>query len=331
MFSLINPTRMCTQPQFVLDARGEERLLLVVKGSFELDGERLHPVETEIVLADQYRGDPASSSLAVASEIVLFKPLPDMLLSGHAYPDERGGATGFVSFGVGSWSKDALVFGDRVWTRGVTGLRPSAPQPFERIPLVYERAFGGAELSQTPPLGCPENPVGVGMVDCRPGGPVPNLEHPRHLLGAPGDRPPPRAFGPIAPHWQPRRSFHGTLDAEWQRTRMPLPPLDADPRAAQVAPPDQILPHALEGGEPVEIRGVHRDGAWLRFRVPRTRVRVTVHDGRRVLELPTTLDTLHVDADAPRLDLTWRAHISVHEGIDNLAWVRIDTEDAPHG
>jgi hypothetical protein len=330
VLSLINPTRFCTQPQLVLDARGEERLLLVMKASFELCDEGLQPTDAEVVLADQYRGDPANSSLAAASEVVLFKPQPDLLLSGHAYPTERGGTAALVSFRVGAWSKDALVFGDRVWTRGVSGLRPGAPQPFERIPLVYERAFGGADLTRTPPLGCPENPVGVGMVDCRAGSPVPNLEHPRHLLEAAGDRPPPRAFGPIPPHWQPRLSLHGTFDAEWQRTRMPLPPLDADPRAAQVAPPDQLYPRALAGGEPVELRGVSRDGP-LRFRVPRMRVRVTVHDGRHARELPTALDTLHVDADALRLDLTWRAHVSVHEGIDRLAWVKIDAEEAPHG
>ncbi|WP_434424816.1 DUF2169 family type VI secretion system accessory protein [Nannocystis pusilla] len=331
MLSLINPTRLGTQLQLVLDARGEERLLLVVKGSFELDGEVLRPTDAAIVLADAYRGDPTSTSLVAASEVVLFKPLPDLLLSGHAYPDARGGTTGVVSFRLGNWSKDALVFGDRVWTRGVAGLHPSSPQPFERIPLVHERAFGGADLTRSPPLGCAENPVGVGMIDCHAGGPVPNLEHPRQRLSTAGDRPPPRAFGPIPPHWQPRRSLHGTFDAAWQRTRMPLPPLDADPRAAQVAPPDQVLPHALAGGEPVELRGVRQDGRRLQFRVPRLRVRVTLHDGRRVRELPTALDTLHVDADALRLDLTWRAHASVHAGIDDLAWVRIDAEEAPHG
>ena len=77
-------------------------------------------------------------------------------------------------------------------------------------------------------------------------------------------------------------------------------------------------------------RGVRRD-AWLRFHVPRVRVRVTMHDGHRVRELPIALDTLHVDADAMRLDLTWRAHVSVHEGLDDLAWVRIDAEDLVNG
>lgn len=331
MFLLIGPPRMCTHAQLMLDARGEERLLVVVKGSFEVDGETLAPAATEIVLADRYRGDPSCTSLVAASEMVLSKPAPDLLLSGHAHPDERGGATGLVSFRVGAWSKDVLVFGDRVWTRGVAGLRPGAPQPFETIPLVYERAFGGADPTRTPPLGCAENPVGLGLVDCCAGGPVPNLEHPQHRLDAAGDRPPPRAFGPIAPHWQPRRGLQGTFDDEWQRTRMPLPPLDADPRAGQVAPPDQQYPGVLAGGEPVEIRGVRRDGASLRFRLPKTRVTVRVHDGERVRDLQGLLDTLHVDADRSRVDLTWRADCPAHRGVRSLAWVRVEAGDPRRG
>lgn len=329
MFSLINRTGLKAQPQLVLDAGGEERLLLVLKASFVIAPGRLLPTEAEIILADRYRGDPTCTSLAAAGEVVLHKPLPDLLLSGNAYPAERGDATGVVSFRVGSWSKEAMIFGDRVWTRGVAGLRPGVPEPFEAIPLTYERAFGGAALTGKP-SGCAENPVGVGMLDCRSGTPLPNLEHPHHRLDAPGDLPPPRAFGPIPPHWQPRRGLYGTFDATWQRTRLPLPPLDADPRAAQVAPPDQVYPAALEGGEVVEIRGVRPNGGWLIFSVPRMRVRVAVHDGHDVRELPTALDTLHVDAEALRLDLTWRAHLSVHESIDNLEWVRIAADEIPH-
>lgn len=134
-------------------------------------------------------GYPATTSLVAAGEVVLAKPRPDLLLSGYAYPSEPGGAAGYVRFRVGGWSKDALVFGDRAWTRGVTGLRPGAPEPFEKIPLIYERAFGGADLDARPPLECAENPVGLGLVGCRAGAPLPNLEHPRHRLEAPGDCP----------------------------------------------------------------------------------------------------------------------------------------------
>ncbi|WP_170136133.1 DUF2169 family type VI secretion system accessory protein [Nannocystis exedens] len=329
MFTLTNRTPCQVHTQLVLDPRAEEHLLVLAKASFSIEAGQLVSAEAELVLADRYRGDPTASSLVAAGEVVLAKPLPDLLLSGNAYPSEPGGTTGHVSFRVGAWSKDALIFGDRTWTRGITGLSPGAPQPFETVPLIYERAFGGAGLDGRPPLECAENPVGVGLVGCQAGAPLPNLEHPRHRLAAPGDRPPPRSFGPIPPHWGPRRGLHGTLDAAWQRTRLPLPPLDGDPRAAQVAPPDQVYPTMLRGDEEVEIRGVQPGGAWLTFRLPSMHVQVIVHDGKHRRALPTVLDTLHVDAEARRLDLTWRASTSVHERFDELAWVLVDRTGGP--
>lgn len=316
--------------QQLLDADGEEHLLIVVKASFHVLGDRLVATDTDIVLADRYRGDPIRSSLAAAGEITLGKPRPDLLLTGNAYPGAPGETTGWVSFRVGAWSKELAVLGDRTWTPGLLGLRPGAPQPFTAIPLIYEHAFGGADLDAQPPTGCEENPVGVGRVGCRAGSPLPNLEDPQDRLESPDDRPPPRAFGPIPPHWQPRRGLHGTLDAAWLRDRMPLPPLDADPRRAQVAPPDQVYPAPLRGEEEVEVRGARPGGEVLAFRLPGMQVRVAVHDGQRVLELPTVLDTLHVDAEAVRVDLTWRASISVHVRLDDLQWVRVEATGAPH-
>jgi hypothetical protein len=328
LFEVLNQTACQVHTQLMLDDRAEERLLVVAKASFSLEGGRLEPVDADIALADRYRGDPTRSSLLAAGEVVLAKPRPDLLLSGSAYPSRPGEATGHVRFRVGGWSKDAVVFGDRTWTRGVAGLRPGAPRPFDAIPLIYERAFGGSDLSAQ--LECAENPVGVGLTDCRVDGPLPNLEHPRHRLDAPGDRPPPCAFGPIPPHWQPRRGLAGTFDAAWQRERMPLAPRDADPRAAQVAPPDQVLSTALRGDEEVELRGVRPGGASLQFRLPGLHLRVTVQDGERRVTPPAALDTLHVDADALRLDLTWRASLSVHERLDEIAWIRVEPSGASH-
>jgi hypothetical protein len=332
LYALVNRTGCQAHAQLLFDAHGEEHLLIVVKASFAVGPQRLEPVPgAEIVVADRYHGDPTTTSLAAASELALAKPQPDLLLSGQAYPDRPGDSSGVVSFRLGTWSKEVRVVGDRVWRPGVTGLRPGAPKPFDAIPLIYERAFGGADLQRTPPIGCEENPVGVGLVDCRAGAPLPNLEDMRHRLDAPGGRPPPRAFGPIPPHWQPRRGLSGTFDAAWQRTRLPLPPLDADPRANQVAPPDQVYPGPLCGGEAVEIRGVRPGGAPLAFRLPVVQLRVTAYGrtGRR--ELATVLDTLYVDAEAAGLDLTWRASMSVHERLDELDMVVIDSLGGPHG
>lgn len=330
MLDLINRTCCRVHVQVLLDASAEERLLLVAKASFKIGTDELTPTEAEIELADRYRGDPSSSSLVAASEIVLHKPRPDLLLSGNAYPARPGDTTTDVLYRVGSWSKHASVSGDRTWTRDLLGLRATAPAPFESIPLVYERAFGGVDLSTTPPTECPENPVGVGLAERREGAPLPNLEHPGQRLHAADDRPEPRGFGPVPPHWQPRRGLHGTFDVTWERTRMPLPPLDADPRAAQVAPPDQVYPGALSGGEEVELRGVRPGGASLRFRLPSMRVHMTVHDGERRLPLPAVLDTLHVDAEALRVDLTWRASTSVHERQDRLLWALVEATGEPH-
>jgi hypothetical protein len=83
------------------------------------------------------------------------------------------------------------------------------------------------------------------------GQPVANLEDPLHPISAPDQRPRPHALAPIAPAWSPRPSFAGTYDQTWTKNRMPLPPADFNPRYNQVAPPDQIYPSHVVGGEPM--------------------------------------------------------------------------------
>ena len=58
------------------------------------------------------------------------------------------------------------VHGDRVWQRAVTlGVRPSDPAPFVKMPLVWERAYGGVATSSTEqrPAFEPRNPIGCGF------------------------------------------------------------------------------------------------------------------------------------------------------------------------
>jgi len=65
------------------------------------------------------------------------------LLRGFAHPAKAADSRIDVAFRVGPMTKAVRVFGDRRWRRGVSDLGPSSPEPFDRIPLVYERAFGG--------------------------------------------------------------------------------------------------------------------------------------------------------------------------------------------
>ena len=77
-------------------------------------------------------------------ELVPQKPTTDIVLNGHAYG--RGGTQVDIGLGVGNLSKIIRVFGDRFWEFCVVRNRITHPQPFEKIPLIYERAFGGEEV-----------------------------------------------------------------------------------------------------------------------------------------------------------------------------------------
>src|SRR5208337_4822029 len=96
------------------------------------------------------------------------------------------------------------------------GVAITPPEPFERIPLVWERAFGGWDRSHADPAKhtCePRNPVGTGFRQ-KHGHPeegvrVPNLEDPRYPSRHYGDAPPPAGFGFTGPSWQPRAAFAG--------------------------------------------------------------------------------------------------------------------------
>ena len=88
------------------------------------------------------------------------------------------------------------------------------PEPFERIPLIYERAFGGWDRShpETEKHGFePRNPVGTGFRAKRgkfeKGIRLPNLEDPQRPLKGHRDKPPPTGFGFISPHWPPRAAL----------------------------------------------------------------------------------------------------------------------------
>jgi hypothetical protein len=331
---LVNLTDFAAETSLRMDSDGREVLSVVVKGTFRLTASaQLLQAEEQSPLrgGDVYWGDPAATSLAGASDMVLFKPATDILISGCCYPNQRDPNWNFAGFRFGPQKMRKLVqvFGDRRWEKRLVGMGVSQPARFEKIPIVYERAFGGVDDS-VPGIvdACPENPVGMGFRGKRSrkeiaGQSVANLEDPQHPIAAPDQRPRPHALGPIGPAWSPRSSFAGTYDQAWSKDRMPLPPVDFDPRYNQAAPPDQIYPGYLVGGEPMEIYGMAPEG-YLRFEVPRVRPQVVV----RVLErreTPTVAcDTIEVDMEKRAVSLTWRAHLDVQGQVDGIHWIKVE-------
>jgi hypothetical protein len=225
----------------------------------------------------------------------------------------------------------ARVTGDRylVTRSGISST--SAPLPFEKIPLVYERAFGGWDRRDDNPARHvyeARNPVGTGFRKGAARGDdefaVPNVEDPENPFRVYGDTPQPVGFGFIAPNWQPRVAFAGTYDEAWDQNRKPLLPQDFDRRFYNSASPGLIAPGYLAGDEPVALLGVTDEGR-IGFHLPRVPPPVcAIHlRGGKRADLATNLDTLIVDADRRVLTLQWRATLPLRDGPHEVIAVEV--------
>lgn len=313
MLQIRNATPFKAMIMLLPDAAGIDTLYTVVKATFRIDDPECPADEqVPVVMADEHFADPATSSIRAPSDVGLGKPGTDVLLIGSAWaPDARPTWQMDVSVAVGSLGKTVRVFGDRVWD-GRSGVATmSWVAPFTRMPLVWERAYGGADDTERGRSAEPRNPVGTGYLAAKATRPidglrVANVEHPASLISGPGDRPAPAGLAPVAPHWSPRVSFAGTYDDAWQASRAPYLPEDFDARFFHVAPDGLSSPAPLQGGEPVELRGVTPDGL-VQFTLPRRRVRVDYRLEHGVEARFARLETVLFEPDAGRFVMVWRA------------------------
>jgi hypothetical protein len=313
MLQVNNPTPFKASTMLLPDRHGVDTVVTVVKGTFEVgDSLGLAPEQVALTLADEYHGEPGASSIRVPSDVSIEKVGTDVVVLGTAWaPDDQPTWQMDVSMAVGPLAKTVRVFGDRVWDVTGGASRVSWVAPFTRIPLVWERAFGGSDVTDKGPTAEPRNPVGMGFRvpnGTKPiaGMALPNIEDPNALIGSWSDAPAPAGFAPVAPHWLPRRSFAGTYDEAWQNNRSPYLPLDFDPRFCQIAPVGLVATRHLEGGEPVTLSGMTLAGV-LRFTLPALRVGMAHWLDTGVEERPGLLDTIIIEPDARRLVMVWRA------------------------
>ncbi len=327
---LVNLTPFAAERFCLVDAAGAETLVVVVKGTYACGkGGALEPAEGQspVVMADEYYGEAGRSSVRLASDVSLAKGGTDVVLHGHACAPAGGATTADVSLSVGSLSKAVRVTGDRQWERRWGALRASPPQPFERVPLVYERAFGGTDDSpEAGPESEPTNPVGAGFRGRKSalpaeGARLPNVEDPARPMSRPDDRPPPAGFGFVAPNWQPRLSYAGTYDDAWQRDRMPLVPADFKARFYSAATTGLFAEGHLRGGEPFEVVNAGRPGPWTGT-LPTQGVEFVIDFPDNFEVVPMAIDTVLIDADNRRVELTWKGEFDVHGRVYDVGWVK---------
>jgi hypothetical protein len=335
---LINATRMAVGYTMGLEPSGRELLVVVMKGSFVLpkagEAVRLADAQLPLLMADTFSGEPGFSAPVHEVDFAPRKPACDVLLAGSAHASAGTQATGIdVSLRVGALRKQAEVFGERVWQRSGGGWAASAPQPFQRLPLSYDRAFGGvdkrsADEAEHDAYG--PNPVGRGWFSARgksgavgiEGSPLPNLERAGERVSDPHGTYTPVAFGPLGRGWPQRARFAGTYDERWQRDDFPFLPRDFDERYYQAAPADQQIPHPKAALD-VELSGFTPDGP-RRFTLPYFEAPVHVFPKRGEREDHiATLDTIVFEPDAERFTMSWRIARPLKKSLHEIAQVLV--------
>lgn len=303
----------------------EQWLLTVVcKATFLLSPglSRLAPEQEPLITRDFHWAEDERRSLSAALEVVPAKACPEVILTGTACAPSGPPVHAMrVGLRVGSWEKQLEVFGDRFFNPAG---ELSAPEPFSRMHLAWERAAGGPGTS---------NPVGVPMAAAAvPGAwgrvPVPNLQARgtrlvgRHVALAPV------GFGPITPSWPLRaaRLPGGSMSSPPRWTEEPLPP-SFDLSYFNAAPLDQQIPD-LSGDERIVLENIDPHQPYLETKLegvaPRALIR-WASGGRVPVELHP--DTLFIEVDRGLVSLVWRGQVPVADPA-RTGWVVV-TLDRP--
>lgn len=331
MLQLKNETGLQAIINAFANTEGVDSLYIGIKASFTLcAAPKLTEEQAPFVLADEFAGEPGESSITQPCEAHLCKPSSDIILTGHACaPGRKQVRMLDAQLSVGNRAMVVRVIGDRVWDSG----QISSPNPFESMPLTYERAYGGVVVDPDKSgviSACEQNPVGTGHTkgmgrrDVN-GTSLPNLEDPQNLITSLGSQPEPMSFACTAPSWQPRLKHAGTYDDHWQRNRAPYLPTDFDLRFFNMAHPRMVYPTYLKGGEPVQMVNLHDEGS-IAFSLPVLQPSASVQISGNALPLSPNFETLSIDAERSTFSMIWRTEIACDKKLLKVEQVDIQCE-----
>lgn len=283
--------------------RGGMHLTAVVKAQFAMRPD--HPMEVvdapQLVARDVHEDDDPTRSLIEASDMVPFRPKADVWLRGHA--QTPGPPVSVLLARLALYRKQQALLDKVLQVVGDRAHGEAAPQPFERMPLVYERAYGG--------IGHEDNPVGRGHEgSARP----PNL-----LVPHAGQTT--ACFAPVSPYWQSRRK-HLAGSARPAGSVLAVPEGVTWPYF-QAAPADQQLAY-LRGGEWLVLDGLDATAVRLQSRIPKLTAELRLirrADDDVGDRLAVVADCLAIDTDARICTITWRGSVSVRGDESPAQWL----------
>lgn len=281
---------------------GVLRVTVVVKATFVA---KVSPMTPAVApqpyrISDVHHKNQPMARVIAASDRVPKKPRVDVTILGHAHA-MRTASVPEMTVHFALKHNEELLFAKKVHVVGARVAKDSAPVPFVRMPIVYERAFGGIATA--------ENPIGCGEEDADDDD-RPNILHPE-------DPSRPVGFGPISAAWPIRKKKLGdTASRDVESPLMQLPPgfdfsyFQSAPLDQQIdeLPPDAVL--ILEGFDPERER--------IEIALPGARAMGAIYgldsvDADIGTPIEFRADTLHVDADSWMTTMTFRGHVDIHD------------------
>ena len=337
MLEVINNTPLEARLFPSLDSSGYDYATIVMKGNFKITpaGKNLvfSKEPAEIFEADVYYGEPDKTSVKYETDTSMYKRATDIVVNAHAYaPGQKKVESVDVAVQVANKKTVYRVYGDRYWEKSrkaVMSWDITPPELFQKIPVVYERAFGGIDMA-TMDSDVPEysamNPIGAGYIGNKSkpteGARLPNIEHPNHLIRDISDKPPVCGFGYISRSWQPRIGLAGTYDEKWQKERNPLLPADFDDHFFNGAHPELISNGVLQGGEVIALSNLSEHGH-LAFTLPVWQEKVAISIKGKKQEFLPAMDTVVIEPDKLNVMITWRVTVPCYKQFLYLDWIKI--------
>ncbi|MRG97572.1 DUF2169 family type VI secretion system accessory protein [Polyangium spumosum] len=255
-------------------------------------------VDPQPILREEvHHGDNPARSVRFTSDLVPYLARADVLFTGHGYappgePKERVTTRIVVRAGERVLLDKSLLLKD---TRG-----------FQKMPIVYERAFGGPDV--------PDNPLGIGA----------GIDEGEPTVVSPEGARRPAGFGPIARAWPLRKRLLGATPRSTLEGRIAEIPPRFDGSYFQAAPPDQRIDF-LRGDEHLLLEGLHPSLPRLATRLPGARGVARLF-GLSAFGIPEgqpmqlCTDTLRIDGDEQRCTVVCRRWIQLphEEALDAL-------------
>lgn len=297
--------------------------LIAIKGTFDIcpDGSLSVSKEQQHIFGKPvYNGKEEQSSVRYPPDLYPLKNRIDLLVNASAYhPEGETGVETTAAIAVSNWYKELKVTGDRFWSNDFGFLKKTSPEPFESIPIIYERAFGGVDLSDDKipdeeRVTHKENPLGKGFAiksKYLDGLKLPNIEPTGKKTNKKAKKNQTVGFGAIDSHWASRTRYAGTYDEEWEKNRFPLLPLDFDPEYFQWVPEDQQF-EQLSSDDLISLYNLTPEGE-LHINIPSFDFEVTTTVNNRPVSMNLIPQTILIEPDLKKVYISRAGQLT---GID---------------